>query len=274
MTIELPQLNSLWIGDSLHPIHRLCLSSAVYHGHRVRLFTYGPLRNVPDGVETADAGQVLPKSTLFLHKKTGSPAPFADRFRIKLIGMGLGAWIDADLLFVKPLKTAALDIFGWEDGKLVGNAILRLNPMSDLFAMVNQHISEDFLAPPWLPGYQKAMLRLRAMLGFRRHVGTMPYGTTGPDMLTWALRETGKLHLAYPRQTFYPLPYSRKTAVFKRNGDWYGFGDLPEDVVAVHLWFQGLVGGIHVKAAHHAVPEVEAGSFLYDAARHMGIELA
>ena len=269
----LPQLNSLWIGDNLHAVHRLCLSSAVYHGHRVRLFAYGPLRNVPEGVELADAEQVLPKSALFIHKKTGSPAPFADRFRIKLIGMGLGAWIDTDILFVKPLEAASLNIFGWESDKLVGNAILQLDPESNLFALVNQHINEDFLAPPWLSGYQKVMLKLREALGIRRHVGAMAYGTTGPDLLTWALRETGNLHLARPVQAFYSLPYAQKTAVFRKNSGWHGFKDLPEGVVAVHLWFQGLLGGIHVKSAHGAVPEIEPGSFLHDAARHMGIDL-
>lgn len=270
----LPQLNSLWIGDELHPVHRLCLSSAVYHGHRVRLFTYGAMRNVPEGVELAEAEHVLPRSAMFLHKKTGSPAPFADRFRIKLIGMGLGAWIDTDILFVKPLEAEALNVFGWESGKLVGNAILQLDPESDLFHLVNRLINDDFLTPPWLSGYQKAMLKFRNALGLRKHVGAMSYGTTGPDLLTWALRETGNLHLARPQQAFYPLPYLQKTAVFRKNSDWYQFGTLPDDVVAVHLWFQGLLGGIHARAAHDAVPEAEAGSFLHDAAKQMGIDFA
>lgn len=270
----LPQLNSLWIGDRLHPIHKLCLGSAAFHGHRVRLFTYGHMPDVPDGVELAPAEEVLPKNALFLHRKTGSPAPFADRFRIKLIGMGLGAWIDTDVLFVRPLETSSPDIFGWEDDKLVGNAILQIDVASELFATVERCINEDFLAPPWLPLRRRAMLRLRTALGLRQHVSAMPYGTTGPDMLTWALRETGRLHLARPRNTFYPLPYSQKGEVFRAKGAWYRYGNLPADVVAVHLWFQGLAGGIHVKAAHGAVPEVEAGSFLHDAARHMGIAIA
>jgi hypothetical protein len=269
----LPQLNSLWIGDGLHPIHRLCLISAVYHGHQVRLFTYGPMQGVPEGVELADAEEVLPRSAMFFHGRTGSPAPFADRFRIKLIGMGLGAWIDTDVLFVKPLRPQSANIFGWEDEKLVGNAILGIDPASSLFATVSKYINEDFLAPPWWNGYQTAVLKVRNALGLRKHVGAMPYGTTGPDMLTWALREHGQLHLAQPRQTFYPLPYAEKTKVFKRDG-WLPLSAIPGDVTAIHLWFQGLRGGLRKKAAaHEAVPEAEPGSLLYDMARQLGVSL-
>lgn len=272
--IQLPQLNSLWIGEDLHVVHRLCLSSAAYHGHRVRLFTYGPLRNVPEGVELADAEEVLPRSALFLHKKTGSPAPFADRFRIKLIGMGLGAWIDADVLFVKSLEAASLNIFGWESSKLVGNAILQLDPESKLFELIDQYINQDFLTPPWLSVRQKIVLKLRNALGAHKHVGAMPYGTTGPDLLTWALRETNSLNLVRPLQSFYPLPYKQKFEVFKSNSNWYNFADMPGDVVAVHLWFQGLVGGTKTKATHDVVPGIERGSFLHAAARHMGMGIA
>ena len=274
MPSDLPQLNSLWIGDSLHPIHRLCLSSALYHGHRVRLFAYGPLKDVPDGIELVNAEEVLPQSAMFFHGKTGSPAPFADRFRIKLIGMGLGAWIDTDVLFVKPLRAESQNIFGWEDEKLVGNAILGIDPSSALFATVSKYISDDYLSPPWWNGYQNAVLKLRNALGLRRHVGAMPYGTTGPDMLTWALREHNQLHLAQPRETFYPLPYSQKMAVFKRNG-WLPLSGLPGNVTAIHLWFQGLRGGLSRKAAAQVdVPDVEPGSLLDGMARQIGVSLA
>lgn len=274
MTSELPQLNTLWIGEKLHPIHRLCLSSALYHGHRVRLFAYGPVTGVPEGVELANAGEVLPKSAMFFHGRTGSPAPFADRFRIKLIGMGLGAWIDTDVLFMRPLRAETPNIFGWEDDKLVGNAILQIDPGGGLFATVSKFISEDFLNPPWWNGYRSAELKVRNALGLRKHVGAMPYGTTGPDMLTWALRQHNQLNLAKPRETFYPLPYARKLAVFKKDG-WHAMDDLPGSVVTVHLWFQGLVGGIGKKAASHdAVPEVEPGSLLHGMARRIGVSLA
>lgn len=274
MSSDLPHLNSLWIGDSLHPIHRLCLSSALHNGHRVRLFAYGPLQGVPDGVELVNAEEVLPQSAMFFHGKTGSPAPFADRFRIKLIGMGFGAWIDTDVLFVKPLRAETQNIFGWEDEKLVGNAILGIDPESALFATVSKFINEDFLTPPWWNGYQNAVLKLRNALGLRKHVGAMPYGTTGPDMLTWALRKHNQLHLAKPRETYYALPYSQKTAVFKRNG-WLPLSDLPGGVTAIHLWFQGLRGGLSRKAtAQLDVPDVEPGSLLHDVARRIGFSLA
>jgi hypothetical protein len=272
MAADLPQLNSLWIGDALHPIHRLCLTSALYHGHRVRLFTYGKLRDVPAGVEVASAEDVLPRASMFLHAKTGSPAPFADRFRLKLIGMGLGAWIDTDVLFVKPLRGTSPDIFGWEDGKLIGNAVLGLDPSGELFRTLARHADDDSFVPPWWNGFSVACLKFRKAIGLARHVSGMPYGTTGPDLLTWAVKSQGLTHLARPRQAFYALPYKQKAEVFRRNSAWHSLASLPEEVIAIHLWFQGLVGGLSVsKEARSAVPVPEKGSLLDAAAQKFGL---
>jgi hypothetical protein len=272
MAADLPQLNSLWIGPYLHPIHRLCLGSAVYHGHRVRLFSYGPLDGVPDGVELANAEEVMPKASMFLHAKTGSPAPFADRFRLKLIAMGFGAWVDTDVLFVKPLRSASPDIFGWEDEKLIGNAVLGLDPSGEILKTVSGLIEDDHFTPPWWSPPRLAWLRLREALGLSQHVSAMPYGTTGPDLLTWAIRTRRREHLAQSRQVFYPLPYRNKLEVFRKNSGWHSLSTLPDEVIAIHLWFQGLLGGLDtMKNGSSVVPTAERGSLLHEVAQRIGL---
>ena len=46
-------INSLWVGDRLGFIERLCVQSALATGHGFRLFSYEPskLKGVPAGVE-------------------------------------------------------------------------------------------------------------------------------------------------------------------------------------------------------------------------------
>ena len=48
-----PVLNSLWVGNSLGFVERLCLKSALGTGHHFRLYSYEPdkLQGVPEGVE-------------------------------------------------------------------------------------------------------------------------------------------------------------------------------------------------------------------------------
>jgi hypothetical protein len=117
-------LNALWIGPALAPLHQLCLLSALAAGHHVRLFAYGDLRNVPAGIERADARDVFPESAIIRHHKTKSPSIFADRFRYEIMRRGLGAWSDTDVLFLKPLLDEAPMICGWESSSQIGNSVL------------------------------------------------------------------------------------------------------------------------------------------------------
>lgn len=102
---DLLDMNSLWIGDQLRPLQVLCLLSAVKQGHAVRLFTYRNYPSLPSEIEQADANQIVAESEIWLHSKTGSPGPFADRFRYELIAKGFGAWMDTDQLFLRPVRT-------------------------------------------------------------------------------------------------------------------------------------------------------------------------
>lgn len=270
-----PYLNSLWIGRELLAVHQLCLLSALYHGHRVRLFSYEPVRGVPEGIETADAREIMPQEAFFLHRRTGSPAPFADRFRIKLIARGLGAWIDTDLLFVRPLRLSSPNIFGWENDTLVGNAILGMDPTDEAFRTLAAMSEEDHLVPPWWKARHRAGLQALKWLGLGRHVSTLPYGTTGPDLLTWVIERFGLRQQVQPLRAFYSLPYDHREQVFRAKSTWHSLATLPKEAVAIHLWFQGLLGGISKRAtSHSAVPVAEPGSLLDEAGRLVGMRLS
>ena len=48
--MPLAEIGTLWVGKELSWLEQLCLASFVDHGHRVKLFTYDKVQNVPDGV--------------------------------------------------------------------------------------------------------------------------------------------------------------------------------------------------------------------------------
>ena len=53
------QIAALWMEGKLSFLEQLCLKSFVDAGHHVKLYHYGPLENVPDGMELANAEEVL-----------------------------------------------------------------------------------------------------------------------------------------------------------------------------------------------------------------------
>src|SRR5262245_50684591 len=107
-------LNSFWHGPELPPLSRACLHSFVETGHAVTLHVYDEPRGVPPGVALADASRILSRDQIFIQRTHRTIAPFTDRFRYELLARDAGAWIDCDLLCLKPL-TASPHIFGWED---------------------------------------------------------------------------------------------------------------------------------------------------------------
>ena len=55
----LPAIHTLWVGPSLGPLERLCLTSWVRQGHDVVLHAYDRL-DVPRGVTVMDAAGLCP----------------------------------------------------------------------------------------------------------------------------------------------------------------------------------------------------------------------
>ena len=78
-------IGALWMEGALSFLEQLCLKSFVDAGHRVVLYHYGPLQNVPEGIELADANDIMSRDNFLTHERTGSPALHSDLFRYKML---------------------------------------------------------------------------------------------------------------------------------------------------------------------------------------------
>ena len=67
MSINLPIIHALWIGNKLGPISRSCLQSFVMRGHEVHLHTYGDIDDLPDGVNQVDANLIISAEKIIKH---------------------------------------------------------------------------------------------------------------------------------------------------------------------------------------------------------------
>lgn len=56
---------TFWYSGQLRLVDRLCLSSMVKTGQRVKLFSYDKLENLPVGVELHEAESILPRSAIY-----------------------------------------------------------------------------------------------------------------------------------------------------------------------------------------------------------------
>ncbi|MCB1400852.1 MAG: hypothetical protein KDJ82_13910, partial [Rhodobacteraceae bacterium] len=75
----------LWIGGSLSFLERLCVQSFLDAGHEVRLYSYDPVGNVPEGTVLADARDVLAGPPFLRHARTNSVTLHSDLFRLHLL---------------------------------------------------------------------------------------------------------------------------------------------------------------------------------------------
>jgi hypothetical protein len=215
------------------PLERACLRSVLRHGHPVSLYCYGTVDGVPEGVELRDAAAILPEDRIVRHR-SGSVALFSNWFRYELLRRGEGIWLDTDVYLLAPLGDQPNHLFGWEeDGKRLGNAILRLPAASPILNDL-LGLFERQTVPFWLPPRERVKARFRRLRTGRTGVALMPWGTTGPRALTALARRHGRTQDAARPSRFYPVHY--REAGWIRDPSRPVEAMIAPDSLAVHLW--------------------------------------
>lgn len=240
----LPDCNSLWIGPALGRVERACLRSFVRQGHRVRLFAYGQVQGVPDGVELTDAAQILPSCEIRTYVD-GSPALFSNRFRYELMARGAGLWVDTDVYCVRPLDLPDLHLFGWEHETLICTAVLRLPRASELLARLLELFGTS-RAPAWLQGLDVGWARAHIAHGGAVRWVELSWGLTGPTALTWLVRELGLAERAQPQSVFYPASPHQADWVFDPRADLDEI--VRPETRTIHLWNKLIAERKHLPA--------------------------
>jgi hypothetical protein len=222
---------TLWIGERLGAIERACLRSMLRHGHEVRLHCYGRPAGVPDGVEIADAADILPESAII--RQNGSPAPFANRFRYELLRRGLGTWLDCDVYLLKPLDMERPYLMGVENDKgTINNGVLRMPADSPLLPPLLA-LFEERSVPRWIGRRARIAAAWRLLTTGRSGLARMPWGASGPLALTALARRHGLAGEAQPQEVFH---------LGLQDPEWIRDPARPLETmatprtVAIHLW--------------------------------------
>ncbi len=229
------QIGALWMEGSLSFLEQLCLKSFVDAGHHVKLYHYGPLQNVPDGIELADAADILPRTDFLQHQRTGSPALHSDLFRYWMLKSNDNMiWADTDAYCMKKFETPNGHFYGWESEKHINGGVLGLPKDCDTLRELLEFTSDEFAIPTWYSDEYTRELEEARDSGNPVHASEQPWGVWGPHAVTHFLHKTGEAKYALPQEGLYPFTYRDRRKMLKRNFDTTGI--ITENTYSVHLY--------------------------------------
>jgi len=203
---------TFWFGEKLRFIDRVCLASQVMSGQKVKLYSYGPVGNVPAGVDLCDAESILPFATLkrldpdFPHfKPSRTIVQLSDFFRIMLMKHAQGVWLDTDVYLVKPFLPAPAKIWlAQENRQRLGVSALYLPPDNPIIAEFEAYLATDQMVPSWL-GFKKRcwipfLLTMRGEPVQPNRLGITIFGNDGISRLA---KKHKFFHQAQKKNHFY-----------------------------------------------------------------------
>ncbi len=190
----LPDIHSFWTGPALGPLEQICLASFADRGHRVYLHSYEPYE-LPAGVERIDARTLAPEGVTLIHRRTGSPALFSDKYRYLIQKHFDGIWADCDIFAIRPLDYAGpylLPARRLADGRLEATpAILRIPADSPLLATLLANFDDYRRTYRYLSLRRQMKFRLKALVTPDFGLSYLPWGIVGPTALARGIEEFG-----------------------------------------------------------------------------------
>ena len=209
----LPEIVTFWHGP-MDALRQTCLRSQLAAGHKVTVYSFDTIPGLPAGVANAEAEAILPHA---FSERLRPPQPdgswrdwtilqFSDFFRMKLMAKGLGLWLDADVLLLKPVEIdPAKPYFAWERPRQLGNSVLYLPAAHGIVAAFAELMEQEELTPNWLSVRHRITFMMRRLRGGSNRLSDIRVAIYGPAALTALARRTGELQNALPKQSFYAV---------------------------------------------------------------------
>jgi pimeloyl-ACP methyl ester carboxylesterase len=229
------QIAQLWIGGNLSYMEQLCAVSFRDAGHHIKMYTYGDVGNIPDGIEIADANEIMPLGNVIAHKRTGSPAPQADKWRYNMLAKcDRTIWADTDAYCVKRFTSPNGHFHGWESAKHINNGVVGLPQDSEALAGLIDFTSDEYAIPDWFDPGLKAEMMIMKEAGNPVHVGEQSWGVWGPQALTHFLHKTGEHKYAMPIEALFPVSFKKRRKMLKPNEDMSKL--ITDNTLSIHFW--------------------------------------
>jgi hypothetical protein len=248
---------TFWHGP-LDALRLICLRSQVAVGHKVTVYSFDSLPDLPDGIRNAEAEVILPHAfseRLRPPQRDGSwrdwtILQFSDFFRMRLMALGAGLWLDADVLLLKPVEIdPAKPFFAWERPRQLGNSVLYLPPDHAIVKAFEALMEQEELTPEWLAWRHRLTFALQRMRGGSNRLADVRVAIYGPAALTALARRSDALRDALPKKSFYAV-HAEPRRVFERSDFPALIGD-PE-IIGLHISPKGRAGAPPIPGSLYA----------------------
>lgn len=127
---SLPVVQSLWIGGRMSVMEQLCICSFLRNGHEFILYTYGNIKNVPNGTTIKDASEIISPDKIFKYKDRDTYAGFSNIFRYKLLLEKGNYWVDFDVVCLKPFINS--DDYVFARARSIESCVIKTPPGSEI----------------------------------------------------------------------------------------------------------------------------------------------
>ena len=208
-----PDVVTFWHG-SLDALRLMCLRSQLAAGHKVTVYSFEPLGELPDGVGNAEAEAILPHAFAEKLRPTSADGvwcsrtilQFSDFFRMRLMARSAGLWLDTDVLLLRPVEIdPAKPYFAWERPRQLGNSVLYLPVDDSIVTAFEDLMEQDELTPDWLSLRHRMTFALRKLRGGSSRLADIRVAIYGPASLTALASRGGEIAHALPKQSFYAV---------------------------------------------------------------------
>jgi hypothetical protein len=236
----LPDIVTFWHGP-LDRLRQTCLRSQRAAGHKVTVYSFDAIPDLPEGIGNVEAEAILPyafSERLRPAEPDGSwrdwtILQFSDFFRMRLMASRAGLWLDADVLLLKPVVIdPAKPYFAWERPRQLGNSVLYLPPDDAIVTAFEKLMARETLTPDWLAFRHRLTFALHRLCGKSDRACDIRLALYGPAAVTALATRHGELSHAMPRKSFYAV-HSEPKRFFERSH----FADLIKDpdIIGLHI---------------------------------------
>lgn len=208
-------IQGLWIGGELSVMEVLSIKSFLDNGHEYHLYTYGDVKNVPEGTIIKDGNEILPEKDIFTYQSgfgKGSYSAFSNYFRYMLLLLKGGWWVDTDMVSVKHWYFKEDFVFISEEEHGTGNSVVNSGAIKCPKGSSIMEYCYDFCE--------------------KQDKQTLQWGTVGPKLLGEAVKKYELDSYVKERGVFCIIaPFN--SSLFIEANDKIKF---PSQVFGLHLW--------------------------------------
>lgn len=227
----LPIIQSLWIGNPLSSLEKLCIQSFLDHGHEFHLYTYTDIGGIPDGTVIKDGNEILSKECL---AAVGNKQyeTFSDWFRYALLAKHGGWWVDMDTICIKPFDFTEEIVFGLTEGLRVQNAQICF-PKGHFLPIALEKACREHTAPQVWDDINDVAVKKRVRR-YKQGKDKLPRVFWGPDFLTKAVYHYDLQKHGKPFQYFHAAGHSNYEYWFDNS---FSDGlDFYQNTYGIHLY--------------------------------------